>query len=265
MRTPRLRRSALCLALAFGLVALPGAAEPKSRDAQGTSEAKQPSGTRTVAAKRGAKPRAAASAAKRRSKRSTTTKKRALPAGYRAHVRRWHERAPDAHAPLDEASRPKLVIESINLQESVELSASSDEGGFSESELERAARVLRDAGSERAETLEPELLDLLYRIQTHFDAPCIRVVSAYRSPKRNRASQHSRGRAADIVVPGVEDRAVAAWVRSLGATGVGLYPVSGFVHVDVREASHYWVDSSGPGQRSNARRARPKKTAKKGR
>lgn len=177
-----------------------------------------------------------------------------LPAGYAAHVRRWHEKQPGATAPLDASGRPKLVLEAINLGERVELESSSSEGGFSEAEQQRARHLLRDGRKDDPGSTDPALLDLLYRIQLHFDAPCIRVISAHRAPKGSRESQHTRGRAADIAVPGASDSEVAAWVRSLGGTGVGLYPRSGFVHVDVREHSHSWVDGSGPGKRAPAKR-----------
>ena len=36
----------------------------------------------------------------------------------------------------------------------------------------------------------------------------------------------------------------------LGFVGVGLYTRSGFVHLDSRTRSYFWVDSSSPGQRS---------------
>src|SRR5262249_37145908 len=39
----------------------------------------------------------------------------------------------------------------------------------------------------------------------------------------------------------------------LGFVGVGIYPVSGFVHVDVRERSYFWVDMSGPRQKNRTR------------
>ena len=42
-------------------------------------------------------------------------------------------------------------------------------------------------------------------------------------------------------------------IFDLGFAGVGIYPVSGFVHVDVRERSYFWVDTSGPGKRSRVR------------
>jgi hypothetical protein len=43
---------------------------------------------------------------------------------------------------------------------------------------------------------------------------------------------------------------VAKFAREAGFSGVGVYPVSGFVHVDVREHSYFWVDTSGPGRKS---------------
>ena len=99
----------------------------------------------------------------------------------------------------------------------------------------------------------PGLVDLVYRIQTHFHAPEIRVVSCYRSPKRSGASNHGRGRAIDIIVPGATDEEVARFAREQGFVGVGLYPTSGFVHVDVRSRSYFWVDSSAPGRRNRER------------
>lgn len=185
--------------------------------------------------------------------RARPTARRATGAAYRAHVQRWHAKDDAARAPLDARGRPKLVLENINTKERVELEALGDGGGFSEADRARATSVLR---GDRA--ADAELLDLLYRLQRHFDAPCVRVVSAYRA---GGASQHARGRAADIVIPGVDDAKLAAHARSLGGTGVGLYPKSGFVHVDVRESPHYWVDSSGPGERS--RPVKQKKPAKK--
>jgi hypothetical protein len=56
------------------------------------------------------------------------------------------------------------------------------------------------------------------------------------------------GRAVDIVVPGVPNDEVAGYAREFGRVGVGHYPVSGFVHLDVRDRSFFWRDPSGPGQ-----------------
>ena len=69
-------------------------------------------------------------------------------------------------------------------------------------------------------------------------------------------SRHSLGRAADVVLPGVSDRKLARYFRGLPSVGVGLYPNSGFVHIDVREASYHWIDNSFPG---HVQRVRPLK------
>jgi Bacterial protein of unknown function (DUF882) len=79
--------------------------------------------------------------------------------------------------------------------------------------------------------------------------PELKVISAYRLPPPGGHSNHGRGRAMDIIVPGVKDEEVAKFARELGYSGVGIYPTSGFVHVDVRDRSYFWVDTSGPGGR----------------
>jgi hypothetical protein len=58
----------------------------------------------------------------------------------------------------------------------------------------------------------------------------------------------------DLVLPGVPDRRLAAYLRPQGFVGVGIYPTSGFVHLDVRARSYFWSDSSAPGQRNRERR-----------
>ena len=81
-------------------------------------------------------------------------------------------------------------------------------------------------------------------------------MSGYRTPAAiasARGSNHGRGRAIDVVVPGASDADVAKLAREMGFMGVGIYPTSGFVHVDVRDRSYFWIDSSGPGGRNRER------------
>ncbi len=174
-------------------------------------------------------------------KRAAPKKHAATGASYRTFVNKWHEKEPGAEAPVDSQGRPKLVLEAINVKERVELEAKNADGGFSEADQKSATRILRDSNGDREHPIDPALLNLLYKIQLHFEAPLIRIISGYRTPHSARTSQHTLGHASDIVVPGAEDRAVAAYAKTLGPTGVGLYPNSGFVHVDVRASSHYWV------------------------
>jgi uncharacterized protein YcbK (DUF882 family) len=87
------------------------------------------------------------------------------------------------------------------------------------------------------DTVDAELLRLLENIRAHFDAP-ITVTSSYRCKNHNQSvggaatSQHLYGRAADIVVSGVEPALVAELADQLGAGGVGTYET--FTHVDTR-------------------------------
>lgn len=178
---------------------------------------------------------------------------RTPPSRYRSYVDRWHSVASDAHAALDETGRPMLTLVSLNTNDRVELPALTERGGFAAKDLDRAARALREPSSGNAHPIEPRLLDLVYRIQVQFDAPEIRVISAYRTPHGRNASNHGRGRAIDIIVPGAADADVAKFARELGFVGVGIYPTSGFVHVDVRDRSYFWVDASAPGHRNRER------------
>ncbi len=96
--------------------------------------------------------------------------------------------------------------------------------------------------------LHPGLLERLQRIGEAFDPHPIEIVSGYRpdSPSRSR---HHHARALDIVVQGTPREALRDLAVGFEQTGVGWYPNSVFVHVDVREESAYWVDLSGPGER----------------
>lgn len=178
--------------------------------------------------------------------------KRVAPRAVRASVA-WHTPAPNRQAPVDARGRPKLVVFSLNTQERVELTAMSDGGGFSAEDLERAAHALREPSSGNEHPIHPRILDVVYRLQRRFTAQEIRVISGYRTPRGGRASNHGKGRAIDLVVPGASDDDIATFAREQGFVGVGVYPVSGFVHVDVRDRSFFWVDTSGPGRRSRLR------------
>ncbi len=90
------------------------------------------------------------------------------------------------------------------------------------------------------------LCEALELLRAEMGGQPIRVISGYRSEAYNVAvsgakeSQHLQGRAADIVVHGVDPRRVQAVVASLYQAGRlkigGLGRYEGFTHVDVRQA-----------------------------
>jgi uncharacterized protein YcbK (DUF882 family) len=175
------------------------------------------------------------------------------PAGYYRIVRAWHTPSEGKAAPML-SGRPELVLHAMYIDETMEMPAQTDRGGFSAEDLDRAAHTLREPATGNAHPLEPRTMDMLYRIQTHFEAQEIRVMSAVRTPvPGNGQGLHGKGRAVDFVVPGASDMDVARFARELGFVGVGVYPIGSFVHVDVRERSYFWMDKSGPGHKSRER------------
>ena len=179
--------------------------------------------------------------------------KRPAPVGPVGASRGWHTPTPGKTAPLDANGRPQLVLQALNMPDSATLTAASDRGGFSALDLDHAAHILREPSTGNEHPVDPRALDFVYRVATHFSAHEVRIISGYRTPKNGSHSNHGRGRAIDLVVPGASDEDVAKYAREQGFCGVGVYPVSGFVHLDVRERSFFWVDSSGPGKKNRTR------------
>ena len=160
----------------------------------------------------------------------------------------WHAPSTRAVEP-DPQGRPMLALTTINRGESLAVPSDGDDGGFASADLDRVAHLLRSMSGDE-HPVDPRTLALVYRIQVHFGVPEVRVVSGYRVPKPGSHSNHGKGRAIDLVVPGVADEEVARFARGLGFVGVGVYPTSQFVHVDVRPRSYFWIDYSGPRMRN---------------
>jgi uncharacterized protein YcbK (DUF882 family) len=111
--------------------------------------------------------------------------------------------------------------------------------------LAEAQKVLRDWRTGDEHFMDPRLFDALHAIQGRLetDAP-YQIISGYRSPKTNSMlharshqvasrSQHTLGKAVDVRIQGVELKNLRRAALSVKAGGVGYYPVSNFVHVDV--------------------------------
>ena len=115
---------------------------------------------------------------------------------------------------------------------------------------QRLARFLRDRESDKTTRPHTRLMRVLAYLAHHFNGRTIVVVSAYRSePGTTKvSSRHSTGEAIDIRVDGVPNEVLRDYCLTLSKVGVGYYPRSSFVHVDVRSKAVYWVDWSRPGE-----------------
>lgn len=97
--------------------------------------------------------------------------------------------------------------------------------------------------------IDAQLIRLVVTVSDTFGGRPIRVVSGYRERSYAVESKHKVGRALDFSIPGIPNAALRDYLRTLSDVGVGYYPNSTHVHVDVREAAAYWVDTARPGER----------------
>ena len=117
--------------------------------------------------------------------------------------------------------------------------------------LSQIDRLLRDHRTNLVHPIDRRLLGLLDGLHDSLDtAEPFEVISGYRSPATNAmlvatssgvasGSLHVAGMAIDIRVPGRPLEAVRDAAKARRAGGVGYYPDSQFVHVDVGRV-RYW-------------------------
>jgi len=116
------------------------------------------------------------------------------------------------------------------------------------SAMEKLNHFLRDHRTQDVSSYDPKEFDVLHTIMERLGRPngVIDIVCGYRTPWSNaflrrgtpasgvaEHSQHMLAKAIDIRVPGVQTATLRDTALSIGAGGVGYYPVSQFVHVDV--------------------------------
>lgn len=117
--------------------------------------------------------------------------------------------------------------------------------------LEEINRVLRDHRTDEIKDIDTTLLDLLCALRNALamQQP-FHVISGYRSPETNALlgrqssgvavnSLHRHGKAIDIRTPGRALDSLRKAAVAMKAGGVGYYPKSDFVHIDIGRV-RYW-------------------------
>lgn len=125
------------------------------------------------------------------------------------------------------------------------------EGNYFADSLREINYVLRDPRNNEVHDIDTRLLDLLFTIGQKIEtSQPFHVISGYRSAETNaflRAhtsgvaenSLHLVGKAIDIRSPGKDLRSLQKAAITLKGGGVGYYPKSDFVHVDIGRV-RYW-------------------------
>lgn len=156
-----------------------------------------------------------------------------------------------AEAPARSVPSGFVRLYRVATREQLKITLTDQKGRVRPFAVNRLARFLRPRGSTKQKRPEPRLLALLAETSKHFKDRTIQVISGYRvaGGYTSRESRHTHGSAVDIRIEGVSNRALCDYLRHFRNVGVGFYPNSLFVHLDVRDKNAYWVDLSSPGRR----------------
>lgn len=126
------------------------------------------------------------------------------------------------------------------------------EGHYNEKALRRLAHLLRDRRNQKEHPMDPKLFDVLHQLQASLGTQDpFHVICGYRSKETNamlhhthkgvaKNSLHCKGKAIDICLESVPLKELKNAAVSLKAGGVGYYPRSGFIHMDIRPKPTVW-------------------------
>lgn len=126
------------------------------------------------------------------------------------------------------------------------------EGEYFPEGLAGINHILRDIRTGKEKSMDRDLLDLLFALQQELgNEEPFHIVSGYRTPKSNallrqhkkgvaKNSMHMYGKAVDIRLPNHKLRDVRRTAMQLKGGGVGYYPRSNFIHVDVGSVRYWW-------------------------
>ncbi|HEX9102230.1 MAG TPA: DUF882 domain-containing protein [Polyangia bacterium] len=153
---------------------------------------------------------------------------------------------------------PAVELFALNTRETFKLRP-DPKGRLTSKQLHGWNRFLRCHHTGRVHQMSTRLAQLIYEVDKHFGFKRILVVAGYRAPrvareKGNPKSPHKKGVACDFRIEGVPNTELRDYERTLPKVGVGYYPNSEFVHLDVdplrSKHSAFWIDYSRPGERA---------------
>jgi len=153
-------------------------------------------------------------------------------------------RIPSAWASGTQPREKGLAFYNLHTGESLKTVYWAD-GRYVPEALKQINWILRDYRRNVVKPIDLELLDLLYELDQRLETrQPFHIICGYRTPATNeylrehssgvaKHSMHMQAKAVDIRIPGCRLSALQRAALALHEGGVGIYPVSDFVHVDV--------------------------------
>jgi uncharacterized protein YcbK (DUF882 family) len=140
----------------------------------------------------------------------------------------------------------------INNHDEASIRLYDHKGHLDEGALDVLDRLLADVSKPddiRQTHVEPRVIQLMFKAAYHFGKGEIVIISGFRPRSRDQESYHAQAKAIDFQLTGVRVAQLSVYARSFAKAGVGMYmnPRTQWVHLDSREHSYQWGDSSGPG------------------
>ena len=227
------------LSLAFSMTLLghvpTAAANPDSEEADEAPSAESPADS--AATKPSGKSRLSAKSVGKAAKKSRKKKV----AGFAVPESKLRAEAP-------EPPSGNLKVVSLATHEEADVQIFNEDGSYNIDALHEVDHILRCKRTDTEKSIEPRLYVILSHVYDHFGRKPLEIVSGFRN-QRKQTSFHFKGSASDIRIPGVQPKKIRDFADSLdaGGMGVGLYPRSHFVHIDVRPLPSYrWIDNARP-------------------
>ena len=150
-----------------------------------------------------------------------------------------------------ESTQKSLYLFNAHTEESLDTVFWAN-GEYLAGPLAKINYIMRDHRTGETKFIDTRLLELLYSIQRRVNVnQPFHIISGYRSPETNALlrkndrgvsgkSLHMLGKAADISLPDFDLLSLRNVTKDLRVGGVGYYPRSGFIHVDIGRL-RYWA------------------------
>ncbi len=149
---------------------------------------------------------------------------------------------------------PAVTLYHVNRRQQMQLRPRDKNGRAVKGMDRQFDRFVRCHYTGKQNRMNPRLARIIYETGRHYPGRRIEVVSGYRHPKfaKNPRSPHMKGLACDFRVAGIPNAELREYLRrTFTHIGVGYYPNSSFIHLDVRAGpSAFWIDYSGPGEKA---------------